>query len=253
MSSYSLLKMQHTSLQHSDTKDQQALDVETLFTKGAKFPIKSGTEAGSPSWNANRSLLAEAAKDFKHRIHFSRETWIAVDRSIIKTGSAKTAEVFVADMSKMHGRMHDRIFATFAFTHVDDRIGRIAMAAAHYATKGSVPGDPNYWANELYAQKLQKWMRRAGQGHALAFVAGDFNMNDARYDWAFGREWTSLGDQLKQWPNTGHGPIDGFASYNKDRRVIPVSIEAFSDKKAPMYSDHYLTQGVWRIRHRKTS
>jgi len=44
--SATLLKMQHNSLQFSDSPKQQRFDINKLFVRGGNFPIKTGTEAG---------------------------------------------------------------------------------------------------------------------------------------------------------------------------------------------------------------
>src|SRR6478752_6771156 len=74
--------MQHTSLQFSDSRAQQAHDVEQLFKKGKDFPIKTGTEASDS--NALFELLRTAARDYDHVLHNARGNFIAIDRKIIK-------------------------------------------------------------------------------------------------------------------------------------------------------------------------
>lgn len=245
----SVLKHQHTSLQFSDTHRQQSTDIEKLFSKGKAFPVKTGTESGPET--GNHDLLIEAAKDFGHVIQFSREVWVAVDRSIIKKGSVQKGEVFVIKNDELQGRMHDRTLAYVSFTHQDPRLGRFTFGSAHYATKGSVIGDPNLSANQLYAKKIAEWMRQKGKNSALVFAAGDFNMNDARLDWAFGQDFTSMADQLGQHPNTGHGPIDGFIKFDKDGRASAKKLEVLDDTEMHMFTDHFVVRGTWNIRHLK--
>lgn len=245
----SVLRMQHTSLQFSDSPAQQAHDVEQLFKKGKLFPIKTGTEASNS--NALFKLLREAAGDYKHVIHNVRGNFIAVDRAIIKPGTVKRGEVFVISNDHLVGKMHDRVMATLAFTHVDPRIGRVNQSAAHFATKGAKKGQPNYKANVLYSHKIEEWMKKVGRGSALAFNNGDYNMNDRELDWANGGNFTSMADELKAWQNTGHGPIDGFCSYDKDGRVKAKSFKVLDDSELKLFTDHYACRGVWSIRHLK--
>lgn len=251
--SSSVLKTQHTSMQYSDSRDQIFEDVEKLFAKGKLFPIKTGTEGGMD--NPNYEALRKFAKEYNHVLHVVRDNWIAVDKRIIKPGTVKKNEVFVAPTERVFGRGHDSVFATLAFTHADPRIGRISQAAVHYPVKGATPDDPNYEINKLYAKRIAEWMRLASRGVALSFVNGDFNMADsmAKRDWAFGEKFTSMADELEAWKNTGHGPIDGFASYDRDTRVSAKKFEVLDDKKFHMHSDHFVCRGTWDIRHLKIS
>jgi hypothetical protein len=245
----SALRMQHSSLQFSDTRAQQAHDVEQLFKKGTLFPIKTGTEASNT--NPLFELIREAAGDYKHVIHNARGNFIAVDRKIIKPGTVKKGEVFIISNDHLVGKMHDRVMPTLVFTHVDPRIGRVAVSASHFATKGAKPGQPNYKANVLYSRKIGEWMRTAGRGSAIAFNAGDYNTNDRELDWTHGQNYTSMADELGAWQNTGHGPIDGFCSYDRDGRVKARSFVVLDDSEMKMHTDHYVCRGTWMVRHLK--
>lgn len=249
--SYTLLRVQHTSLQFSDPRKQQEKDVRTLFAKGIAHPIKTGTEAGpsTPDKNANRQLLLHFAREYNHEICFGADNWIAVDRSIIVPGTVVKGDVFIVDNQKMRGNGHDRRMATFEFDHVDPRIGGLGFAAIHGALQGSKPGQVNTWINREIAEAIAAWMRRAGRGTDLAFVHGDFNINDKLHDWAFGRDFTSMADLLKTHPGTGHGPIDGFAKYDRDARVKARQFKVLGDRDLFMHSDHKVVRGVWEIGH----
>lgn len=249
------LKMQHTSLQFSDSPKQQEFDIRLVFTDAIEFPIKTGTEAGpdKPGHNANRDLLVEYAEKHNHVLHFARDNWVAVDRDIIKKGSVERGEVFVVDGDKTKGPGHDSVMATVAFDHVDEGVGRIHQGAVHYPTKGRTPHDPNWKWNRLYAQRIEEWMREEGRGRDLAFLNGDFNMVDNResQDWAFGGPFTSMADELKAWETSGHGPIDGFCSYDKDGRVEARRFNVLNDQEEFRFSDHYVCRGVWTVKHLK--
>lgn len=249
----SVLKMQHSSLQFSDTRNQQVADVEKIFKKGKAFPIKTGTESGRET--ATRRALIECAQDYNHAIKFGRSNFVAVDKSIIKKGTLKKDTVFVVSNDRLTGHQHDRDFPFLAFTHTDERLGRISVAGFHYSTKGREEGDPNNDTNEMYAVKIAEWMRRQARGTAIALGAGDFNMLDnlKRQDWAFGRSFTSMADELGKYKNTGHGPIDGFVSFDKDGRVKAKKFEVLTDKDLRLFTDHYLCRGTWTVRHLKTT
>lgn len=248
----STLKHQHTALQFSDDRREQVWDVEQLFKRAKAFPLKSGTEAGKET--ASHNALIECAKDYGHDIKFGRSNWVAVDKKIVKKGSLKKDTVFVVSNDKLFGHQHDRDFPYIMFTHVDDRIGRISVAGFHYSTKGRLPGDPNNDTNELYAKKIAEWMHKVARGSNIALGAGDFNMIDSleKQDWAFGRPFTSMADELGTYKDTGHGPIDGFVSFDKDGRVKAKKFEVLKDNEMKMYSDHYVCRGTWTVRHLKT-
>ena len=247
----SVLKVQHTSLQFSDSPEQQKHDVRRLFATGKNFPIKTGTEGGSD--NANYDWLKYFAKEHNHAFHVVRGNWIAIDRAIVEPKSLDRDQQFVMKNDFVVGRMHDRILATVEFDHRDPRLGHIAVGCAHYPTKGRLPDDPNNDVNEEYADVIAKWMKESAKGSGIAFVHGDFNMldNKKRQDWSFGENWTSMADELKAWQNTGHGPIDGFASYDNDGRVSARSFRVLDDSELKMFTDHYVVRGAWNVKHLK--
>jgi hypothetical protein len=249
----SVLKTQHTSLQFNDDRDQQFADVEKIFKKGKLFPIKTGTESGPEPGNNNIDALRKFAAEYNHVLHMAYGNWIAVDRKIIKAGTLKRGQVFVAKNDIIVGRMHDRVFPTVTFQHEDPRMGRIAQATAHYPTKGARRGTPNFDINQMYARRLQAWMRNASRGTGLSFINGDFNMPDAQTNWAFGGNFTSMADELGTYQNTGHGAIDGFCSYDHDGRVKAKSMKVLDDTEQFMHTDHFVCQGTWTVRHLPTS
>lgn len=244
------LRMQHTSLQFKDPAPQQRSDMEKVFKFGKRFPIKTGTEAGDdgPGGNTNRELLEEFCARFNHAINFAADTWVAVDKDIIKPRSMHREDIFLASNDHMLGNGHNRIMATLGFEHVKHGVGRLNVGSVHYPTRGRRPGDPNYFLNQKCAQGCANWMQEVGKGKDLAFVNGDFNMDDRLLDWALGRPFTSIADELKQWKNTGHGPIDGFTSYDKDGRVTADKFRVWSDRRLHLFSDHFYTRGVWDVR-----
>ncbi len=245
--SVTILKTQHVSLQFNDTRSQQEHDARQLFLKGQDFPIKTGTEAGTDT--TNYDLLSRFAKEFNHVIHFDRSNWVAIDRKIIKPNSLKLGSVFVVDNARVVGHSYDRGFPTVEFTHTSPGVGRIAQAAVHYPKDGRTPDQPNYDINRMYAKAIYGWMQEASIAKALSFVNGDFNMPDNRSDWSFGTGWTSLADELKAWQNTGSdfGPIDGFASFDSDRRVSAKSFTVLDDSEMFMNTDHFVCRGAWEI------
>lgn len=249
MSKYTALRHQHSSLQFSDDPAQQRSDMAKLFEKGQQFPIKSGTESGPD--NANFDLIEEFAKEWDHLLMRYRANWIAVDRKIVKKGSPRRGHIFVADNSELKGHMPDRGFPWIQFTHAKPGVGRIAVFGGHYATHGRLPGQPNTAVNKLYAEAIAEWMRDKGAGHNIAIGAADWNMLDnvKKQDWAFGGPFTSMADELKTYYNTGHGPIDGFVSFDEDNRVKAKKLVVLDDDKLHLFTDHFVARGTWSVRH----
>ena len=236
----------HASLQFSDTREQKAADVEAVFDRADARDAwwVTGTEAGEQPL---ASLVAQAAKRHGFRVFRNRGNWIAVRRSRITPGSKwRTGVVFVADKDETLGPGHDSAFPWVKFDNPD--LGTIAIAAGHYPTKGQRPGSPNYAITVRYARKIGEWARRHGKGKALAFYQGDQNVPDRDLDTFRGEPLTTLGDELGKWPNTGHGPIDVLASYDKDGRVKGHSYRVLDDKRLPLHTDHYYIEGAYDVR-----
>ena len=244
------LRQQHTSLQFSDNPKQQEHDVRALFELGGRYPLKSGTEAGDDGkgGNTNRELLTKFAEEFDHTINFAGDAWVAVDRKVIVPKSITKEDVFLASNDDMVGHGTDRIMPTISFEHVKPGLGRIHHAAVHYPTKGATPGSPNYDLNKKCAAGIAFWMAKVARGADLAFVSGDFNMPDRSTDWSLGRNFTSMADELEAWQNTGHGPIDGFCSYDRDGRVKAHRFTVLDDSELKLFSDHFMCRGTWEVR-----
>jgi len=252
-----MLRSQHTSLEFSDDPAQQEHDVKALFSDGGAFPIKTGTEAGGPidGENQNKALLIEYAEQYDHVINFAADSWIAVDKSIVVPGSLKKEDVFLASNDMFREKVHgaDRIMATMSWEHTKPGLGRIHYGSVHYATKGAKPGDPNYRVSVICAEKISRWLAKNGAGSDLSFVNGDFNMPDRTLDFSLGRNFTSMADELKAWQNTGHGPIDGMCSYDRDHRVKAHKFVVLDDSEFKLYSDHFMCRGTWEITLRKAA
>lgn len=249
------LRMQHSSLQHSDTPRQQEHDVRVLFEHGARFPLKSGTEAGpnKPGENINRGLLLEYADEFDHAINFGGDSWVAVDRKIIVPKSMTKDDVFLVNNDEMETHGYDRIMPVISFEHVKTGVGRIHHGGVHYPTKGATPGSPNYDVNEEVAERIARWLAKVARGSDLGFVSGDFNIQDRFLDFALGHNFTSMADELEDWENTGHGAIDGFCSFDRDGRVKAHRFDVLDDTELRLFTDHFLCRGTWEIRLQEVS
>lgn len=247
-----LLEMQHSSLQFSDSPNQQRRDIRDLFEQGTEYPIKTGTEAGGPvatsNPNKNKEFLYEFAQKFNHAIQFGGDSWVAIDRSIIVPQSLDKGKLFIMKNDQVVGHGADRIMPWLAFDHVDSGIGHCSVGSVHYPTKGATPGTPNFDVNKKIAAAIDGWLEEVASGRDLGFVNGDFNMPDRTTDWARGHNFTSMADELKAWANTGHGPIDGFCSCDLDGRVSAKSFKVLDDKEFFQFADHFVCRGVWKIK-----
>jgi hypothetical protein len=251
MSTYTVLRHQHSSLQFSDSPKQQEADVAKLFEQGQHYPIKTGTETGRDTELFD--LVQFYTKKFDHLLCARQGNWVAVDRGIIEKRTARRGHIFVVDNSQLTGKQRDREFPWIQFTHSKPGVGRIAVAGFHYSTKGRHPSDPNHDTNKKYAKEIEEWMKGMSIGTNISLGAGDFNMVDSmkKQDWAFGGGFTSMADELKTYFNTGHGPIDGFVSYDADHRVKAKKLVVLDDDKLHLHTDHFVARGAWSIRHLK--
>lgn len=247
------LRVQHTSLQFSDSPKQQEHDVTKIFVEGTKYPIKTGTEAGPVDTGKggggknNRELILEFAERFNHAVNFGGDSWVAVDKAIIHPRTLEKGDLFLVSNDKMVGHGSDRIMPWLAFDHIDPRVGRIYQGAVHYPTKGALKGSPNYAINVECSVKIGQWLSMVAAGKNLGFVNGDFNMNDHILDVALGQNFTTMADELHRHQNTGHGPIDGMCSYDKDGRVSARRFNVLDDSEFRLFSDHYACRGTWEI------
>lgn len=241
------LEWLHASLQYSDTLAQKKHDVRKLFAFDT--PIITVTEVGEADYWAILQLACKL-HDFKATRY--RSNAIMVSKDIIKPGSWKTGHVFVKDTSLVVGKGHDSAFPWATWEHTQPGVGIISGGAGHYPTHGQTPAEPNFDVNREYAEKVSEWAIEKGKGSNLAFFAADFNMPDQKaQDVFFGGPLTTAADELKAWESTGHGPIDGIASYNRDGRVKAKSFEVFTDKENHLFSDHFPVKAVFEIRLKK--
>ena len=241
-----VLRVQHCSLQFSDRNRKAKHDIEQAFTyKGAEtYPIKTFTEVG-PETDL-RGHLVDAVKEFGCRAVFFRSNAVVIDRAIIQPRTWQAGSVFVADTSVVEGPGHDSGFATARFRHVDPTVGRLSVAGSHRPTGWK--DNRNRDIQERYAEAEYNWAMEESEGDHLAIGAGDYNMNDITLDWFLGRRLTSMADELGAHQNTGHGPIDGFWSTDRDARVRALWFNVLDDREMFMHSDHWVCRGAWGIR-----
>lgn len=265
----------HISLQFSDPHWQQERDIVKLFHRATQrnYAWLTGTEASPGSGNMNGPLLDRIGAEAGFRMWVPSQSegegqftdcWIAVRENfvhgpwrtdyepVIPRSAKLYAELDHKNPTKLKPKWGPKGLVTVEFKN--SRLGEINLGAAHYLTNGDKPGDESvihgvdhYNLNVKMARAIEAWALRVGKGSALAFYAGDQNMNDRRLDTFHGGPMTSTADELERWQNTGHGPIDVMASLDRDKRVSAKSFRVFDDSEFHLFSDHNLLESVYSI------
>lgn len=251
------LTILHASLQYSDTRTQRAEDAETVMSQGAD--LITGTEAGPGSGNTPEELKRQAKK---HGYWFflpaaPTDCWVAASKELMPKKPATGWEK-VLEGSHAMGDPHRYGPKGIVWLRGETELGRISLGAFHGLTKARFhgmerrhkPGDPvdHRAQNMKLGRALGRWATREGKGQALAFVGGDSNLNDKKDDVFFGGPLTTCWDELKSWPNTGHGCIDVIASYDKDGRVSCKRARSFNDRQLHLHTDHFLIRATYEVR-----
>lgn len=244
---YAELFMGHLSLQFSDGPLQWRSDAEKVF--GLGYDWVTGTEAGDDDdW----PILLDAANRMGYKIARFRSNWVAVNKAIIRKGTWKVGSVITADNDLTVGRGHDTCIIGATFEHRNPGIGTVTVLCSHYPRFGRPDGNAEYSANLKYTtatgHEVGAMMERLGAGLDLCFYGGDQNIVDKNTDTFFGAPATSCWDDLKVYPNTGHGNIDVIARFNKDARVKIKGARAFDDKQSFFNTDHFLIQARYTVR-----
>lgn len=246
------VRIAHYSGLYKNSLDEWRSDTRKVFSR--KYDWITGTEVGE---EANYKIVKNMAFIHGYKIMRFRDVFIAVKRDIIKPGSYRKKSAVVALAAQTFGRGHDTVTASVRFKHVDPRVGVIGVVASHYPNRGRPDAkDPAYRVNlkwtKAVAKALVSRMEKLGRGRArLAFYGGDQNIVDRFSDTFFGGPVTSCWDELKKWPDTGHGNIDVIASFDKDRRAVCLSAKALDDETLPLFSDHYLIEATYDIKTKK--
>jgi hypothetical protein len=235
----------HISMQFSDSRDQMAADVDTIFERAKKRGYKwvTGTEAGQATL---RGLLKAAANDAGYMFFVTRDVWICVKRDFIDRGY-KTGYVHSIDAgASKTGKHTDKGIGWVAWHN--DIFGEMTVGCIHMLTNGRIPGDPNFELNDAMIDDIQRWGRKAGKGNALVWLNGDVNNPTNKRDVFRGAPFTPADEELDKHLNTGYGPIDVQASYDKDGRVRALKWRSYPDRKIFMHSDHFFTEAQWGVR-----
>lgn len=239
------LSMAVAPMQFSDSTKEADADFAKIFARG--HDVIFGTEVGPGS--GSDEVFEARAKAGGYRIaHFARyDTWVAVKASLVKKGTWKTGADHALDRSSMQkptppGRWGDKAIV-WAECEIEG-IGVCAFGAVHPLTFGGAGQAWKEKSDDLHAAVCAEWIKKHGKGKAIAFLGGDWNLNDRKNDLTQGK-WggVSCWDELKTWPNTGHGNIDAVLRSTSDTRVLRfVSARVLTDARLPLATDHFLTE-----------
>lgn len=241
----------HISMQFSDSSAQHTADIEKVFKAGLN--IITGTEAGPGSGNMNAELIRIAAKyGYVLSITNRYDTWVAVKKTLVKTGTTPvTSSVFAIWRYSRYtptppGKWSDKgiVFVTYH----DKELGLITVGSVHYVTVGGAGKALKRTLDAEYAKKIGAFAKSKGAGYQLVFIGGDFNLSDRLGDVFKGQPLTTCWDELKKWPDTGHGNIDAIASYDGDGRVRCLDAQVLKDGAFFLNTDHFLVRTTYGIR-----
>jgi hypothetical protein len=251
------IRLQHNSMQFSNTRAQHAKDAVAVFKKakssGAMFV--TGTEAGSGKKNGLRDELIKAAKTYGFTFNgHSSGDWVACNNAlatVVATGYDGPFIKGTTGLKAAQGAHAARGIPWITAKAKDSTIGTVSVGSVHYLTVRSTKVSGS---NKPLAQGIERWGKAKGKGNQLAFIAGDFNMNDQKRDVFLGvASFATVWDDLKKWPGThgskAKGPtIDAIARYKPDSRVKTRSAAAFDDAQLQLATDHFLIQAVFDVK-----
>lgn len=246
------LTLQHSSMQFSDSDSQHLHDAIEVFKTGND--VITGTEAGPGAGNLTKVLKAQATKaGYYFYIAPRQGNWIAVRKSLIPAGTIprwgyqKVLSSSGATGDK-YGPYSERgiVFATFRVAG----LGRITVGTGHLLTKGrtreQTPAGPlnHYDLNTKYTRAIGNWAKQWGASTDLVFFNADMNMDDKAVDVFRGQPLTTVWDELKKYPDTGHGTLDVIASYDLDGRVAAATAKVLP---LGLFSDHRTIEATFNV------
>jgi hypothetical protein len=243
------LKFAHISLQFRDTPAQHTKEIRAVFSRG--YDVITGTEAGRGANNTSKEIRRIGGlKGYAVSLVDRYDTWVAVKKSLMDGGPKIGAEFALARSSKYHpappGRWGDKGIVWLSWNMKD--LGTITVGAVHFLTHRSTGPALKNKTDATYSAAIQKWADVHGKGPRLAFICGDFNRVDRNNDIFAGKaNFHTCWDDLKKWPNTGHGNIDAIARYRPDTRVKCVGARVLDDSKLNLATDHFLVEATYEI------
>ena len=243
------VRIQHTSMQFSDSHLEHAHDARVLFDRAVNKGVWActGTEAGvlKHDQDLHDALVHQAkAHDFFINAHGSGE-WVAVNRRYLTRCARGFAGPFISSRGGS-GAHTARGVAWVAGTAKHADLGRLTFGACHYLTDRS---EAIAGSNTPIIRGVNTWARTKGRGTRVVFLGADVNTNDKAKDAFAGHPMVSIADELKKWPATHEGGtvIDVIASYSHDKRVHAKAYQVANDSQFKLYSDHYLLDAIYEI------
>lgn len=240
----------HASLEVFDTDRQHTHDLEKLF--GLGLGILTGTEAGSHSGNTPEELIRCAEKYDYALSQTSRfDSWVAVKRDNMVKGTFEKGSNLVIKASseydpKPSGKWGARGIVWAKYKDVD--CGWITVGSIHLLTAKNAGAQIKLATDEEFEKKALTFGRTHGKGEQLVFLNADFN-NKLKLINPFGETpFTLCWTELKVWPDTGHGTIDGIASWDLDGRVKCDRAFVRNDQNFFLHTDHFLVRADYEIK-----
>jgi hypothetical protein len=247
------LDVMHCSMQFSDSTKAKQADAKKIFERvsSKNKAWVSGTEAGLGASADLRRALESQAKANNYRFKAQSDVWIAVDRDRITPKTWKTGWIKTLESGTGSQNFSDRGIL-WAQWEDKELKAQVSVGVSHYMTHGRTPKEEYYSANTRLTRAIAAWGKQHGEGAQLCFFAADANIPDRTMDVFRGAPFTTLGDELKKWENTGHGTIDIIASYDADGRVKGKYWRVLDDREFPLATDHYAVEGGFVVRSRGT-
>ncbi len=245
------LKIAHISLNVFQPAALREADIRKVFARGND--IITGTEAGGGRGESGTSILRRVAPEFGYVVHASNtyDTWVAAKKSLILHGYMDGERYIMPRARKTKPRPPGvwgpkaLVWMRFSAPH----IGPISVGSVHYTTKKGVGGAAKKRYYDLkFVRAIRAWGQAKSRGNAISFIGGDFNLR-ARAGWFYRKApYVSCWTDLKKYPNTGHGNIDGIARNRTDTRVKCLSARVITDKELHLNTDHFLVETVYQVR-----
>lgn len=242
------LNVMHTSMQFSDSTVHKQADAKAIFARAIKQHADwiTGTEAGAGPSADLRAALKEEAVRSGYNFTVKSDLWVSVKKSLITKGSWHDGFIEVLPANSGSQKHEPRGICWVQF---DCMLGTVSVGVSHYMTHGNTQGDEYYAANGKLTRAIGEWGKIHGAGRKLCFYAADANTGDRAKDVFRGQPFTTLADELKDWQDTGHGPIDIIASYDQDTRVKAKYWRALDDRELFLWTDHFACEGGFDVRH----
>jgi hypothetical protein len=250
------IRLQHNSMQFSDTKANHQHDAKAVFdhalTSGALFV--TGTEAAQSRDNHDlRDALIIEARAHGFRINASRAgEWVALNRKLGEYFDSGYAGPFIkgtTGLDAAHGAHAPRGVAWV--TAQVPGVGQVTQGVAHYLTKASMIASRT--TNQPLVEGIGKWGFAKGRGRKIVFFSADANERDNIVDVFHGKPFTTIADELGKHPkthgkDTEHGTaIDIIASYDADGRVKAKSYRVLDDSDVKLFTDHFILEAAYTI------